>query len=76
MHYYTKTGEFNMMILDLLGPNLEELFSNCNKQFSLKTVLMAADQMVYYIIYIDRLVDLNTYIQEILFIEILNLIIF
>jgi len=39
-------GDYNVLVMDLMGSSLESLFENTLRKFSLKTVLMIIDQMI------------------------------
>lgn len=44
--WYGSEGCYNAMVMELLGPNLEELLQFCSQRLSLKTVLLVADQLM------------------------------
>ena len=43
--WYGQEREYNVLVMDLLGPSLEDLFNFCSRRFTMKTVLMLADQV-------------------------------
>jgi serine/threonine protein kinase len=46
VRWYGVEGDFNVLVMDLAGPSLSELLDFCHGRFSLKSVLMLADQAI------------------------------
>lgn len=74
---YGTEREYNVLVMDLLGPSLEDLFNFCSRRFTMKTVLMLADQMIGRIEYvhvknfIHRDIKVNERKEAIIAVEIL-----
>lgn len=45
-YYFGQEGLHNILVIDLLGPSLEDLFDWCGRRFSIKTVVQVAIQML------------------------------
>ncbi|KAH3687327.1 hypothetical protein WICPIJ_001671 [Wickerhamomyces pijperi] len=45
-YYFGQEGLHNILVIDLLGPSLEDLFDWCGRKFSAKTVAQVAKQMI------------------------------
>ena len=46
VYWHGHHDDFSILVFELLGPNLEDLFRYCGDRFSLKTTLMLADQLL------------------------------
>lgn len=44
--YFGIEGDYNVLVIELLGPNLEELFTFCGSKLKLMTTLIIAEQTV------------------------------
>jgi len=54
VRWFGQEKDYNVLVLDLLGPSLEDLFNFCSRRFTMKTVLMLADQMIGRIEYVQN----------------------
>ncbi|CAJ0929827.1 unnamed protein product, partial [Mesorhabditis belari] len=52
LRWYGSDQGFKIMVVELLGPSLEDLFNYCSRKFSGKTTLQLADQMIVRIEYL------------------------
>lgn len=52
VYHVSTEGEFNVLVMELLGPSLENLFTQVGKRFTLKTTLMLADRMIRRVEYV------------------------
>ncbi|XP_051824286.1 casein kinase I-like [Antechinus flavipes] len=50
--WFGQEKNYSALVMDLLGPSLEDLFNYCSRKFSLKTILLLADQMLTRIEYV------------------------
>ncbi|OAQ59463.1 casein kinase I isoform delta [Pochonia chlamydosporia 170] len=52
--WFGPEGDFYVLVHELLGPSLEDLFNYCDRKFSLKTVLLVAEQAIHRIKHIHN----------------------
>jgi len=46
VYWFGREGDYNVLVMDILGPSLEDLFNFCSRRFTMKSVLMLADQLL------------------------------
>lgn len=60
LHWFGTESNYNVMVIDYLGKSLEDLFQQCHQKFTLKTVLMIAEQCLSAL----QFVHLKTFIHR------------
>ncbi len=46
IHWYGTDGNYNCLVMDMLGKSIEQLFDKCKRKFTIKTSLMVGFQML------------------------------
>lgn len=46
VYWYGTVGDYNALVMELLGPSIRDLWKQCGHRFSLRTVLSLADQII------------------------------
>ncbi|EDQ90308.1 uncharacterized protein MONBRDRAFT_16552 [Monosiga brevicollis MX1] len=46
VRFFGQHDDYYVLVMELLGPSLEDCFNYCQRKFTLKTALMLADQMI------------------------------
>lgn len=54
LDYFGAVDNYNVLVLELLGPNLDDMFRLCRGRFSLKTVCMLAQEMLLRVQFLHR----------------------
>ena len=72
--WYGQERDYNILVMDLLGPSCEDLFNFCSRKFTMKTVLMLADQVCRPIVSTNEYILFSVYYKWSLFFR--NLVIF
>ena len=63
MQWYGKENGYHAVVMEELGPSLEDLFNLCSRKFSLKTILMIADEMLSIIQFIHESSFIHRYLH-------------
>lgn len=68
MHYFGPCGRYNALVIELLSASLEDLFDQCGRRFSVKTVCMIATQLVSHSCFISsaKWLSMNFFISDLI----------
>eukprot|EP00828_Plagiopyla_frontata_P012830 TRINITY_DN1741_c0_g2_i2.p2 TRINITY_DN1741_c0_g2~~TRINITY_DN1741_c0_g2_i2.p2 ORF type:complete len:272 (+),score=43.21 TRINITY_DN1741_c0_g2_i2:35-850(+) len=46
IYHQSTEGDYNVLVMELLGPSLEDLFTDCGRKLSVGTVVLLAEQLI------------------------------